>query len=203
MNSRCDGNSATCGLAYVMALYCAFVVGCSPPEPPAPEPTASGPAAQMERAPVPDTSVPLVDRADFDAVLAEHKGRVVLVDCWATWCLPCVAQLPHSAELARGRSGEGLTVVALSFDEPEDAEQVRKALEGADAGSSGVVMLQSRFGSSSESLAAFEITSGALPHYKLYDRAGKLRRTFELDPSAKKQFRPADIDAAVAKMLAE
>jgi hypothetical protein len=63
--------------------------------------------------------------------------------------------------------------------------------------------LQCKSGTSSESFDAFEIASGALPHYKLYDRTGKLRRTFELDPSAKKQFTPADIDAAVTELLAE
>ena len=63
--------------------------------------------------------------------------------------------------------------------------------------------LQSKQGGSSDSMEVFEITSGALPHYKLFDRTGKLRRTFELDPAANEQFTPADIDAAVIKLLAE
>ena len=93
--------------------------------------------------------------------------------------------------------------MTLNFDDPDAAEPVRKALAGAGAGRAGVTNLQSKFGSSSESMGAFEIASGALPHYKLYDRQGKLRGTFELDPTAMKQFTPADIDAAVAKLLAE
>jgi len=203
------GKSTACGLAKVAVVFCATLVfcatnvGCSPSEPAAPKSDESEPAAQVERPPAPVISIPLVDRSGFDAILAEHNGRVVLVDCWATWCLPCIAQLPHSAELAKDLGGKGLTVVALSFDEPEDVDQVRKALEGAGIGSSGVVTLQSKFGSSSESLDAFEITSGALPHYKLYDRTGKLRRAFHLDPAARQQFTAIEIDAAVVELLAE
>lgn len=49
----------------------------------------------------------------------------------------------------------------------------------------------------------FEIVGGALPHYKLYGRDGKLMRTFALDPSAEKQFTPEDIAAAVSAALAD
>jgi hypothetical protein len=61
----------------------------------------------------------------------------------------------------------------------------------------------SRQGGSSASMDAFEITGGALPHYKLYDRSGKLRRTFALDPSAEKQFTHEDVSAAASELLSE
>jgi thiol-disulfide isomerase/thioredoxin len=221
MNSRGTVKPAACcqvlslskgGLSVVAALCCAAIVfcanvGCSQRDSAAENPNASGPAAQIERSPAsiastPLTAIPLVTRAEFEALLAQKKGKVVLVDCWATWCLPCVEQLPHSVELAMSH-GDKLTVVALSFDDPESADQVRKALEGAGAAATGVVCLQCKSGTSSKSFDAFEIASGALPHYKLYDRTGKLRQTFELDPLAKQQFTLADIDAAVEKLLTE
>jgi thiol-disulfide isomerase/thioredoxin len=212
MNSPGWSRFAACGLSVFAALCCAAIVfcanvGCSQRDSAAENPNESGPAAQIERSPAPIvstslTAIPLVTRGDFDALLAEQKGKVVLVDCWATWCLPCVEQLPHSAELAKSH-GDKLAVVALSFDDPESADQVRKALEVAGAGDTGVVCLQCKSGTSSESFDAFEIASGALPHYKLYDRIGKLRQTFELDPSAKRQFTPEDINVAVEKLLAE
>ena len=58
-------------------------------------------------------------------------------------------------------------------------------------------------GGSPQSMETFEIAGGALPHYKLYDRSGKLRQTFALDPAAEKQFTPEEIEAAVAKLLTE
>lgn len=208
MNSRGRGDHAACGLANVAVIFCSAIVvcatiGCSQPEPSSPNPDQSEPAAQIERPPAPVASIPLVDRAEFDSLLAQHKGQVVLVDCWATWCLPCVAKLPHSAELAKKRGGEGLKVVTISFDDPDSADQVRKVLEDAGAIAAGVACLQCKTGTSTESFDAFEIASGALPHYNLYDRQGKLRHTFELDPSAQQQFTPADIDAAVTDLLAE
>ncbi len=184
------GQSAACGLANLAVLCCALI-GCAESASVAPE---AKPKDRVE--------IPLVDRAAFDAVLAGLEGKVVLVDCWATWCGPCVAQLPHSIQLAHEQQGAGLAVVTLNFDDPESADQVRQTLAAAGA-DAGVTSLQSKFGSSSESMVTFEISSGALPHYKLFDRRGQLRQVFELDPSAKQQFSPADVDQAVADLLAE
>lgn len=181
----------TCGLA-LLTLATIASAGCSQTEP-----------ARTETRPPDRVEVTLVDRTEFDAVLARLTGKVVLVDCWATWCGPCVDQLPHAAELARQHPGTDFAVVTLNFDDPDAAEQVRKVLGDSGAEAAGVTNLQSKQGGSSESMDAFEISSGALPHYKLFDRQGKLRRTFELDPAAKQQFTLADIDAAVAKLLAE
>jgi len=165
--------------------------------------SASGEPAATESRPQDRVEITLVDRAEFDAVLARLAGKVVLVDCWATWCRPCVEQLPHSIELAKQHGAAGLAVVTLNFDDPDEVEQVRKILLNSGAGTAGVTNLQSKSGGSSEAMEAFEIASGALPHYKLIDRQGQLRRTFELDPTAKQQFTPADVDAAVANLLAE
>lgn len=191
MNNRGQARIAACGLA-ACALYLCPAAGCSQPERP-----------QADSRPQQRVEPSLVDRAEFDAEVISEKGNVVLVDCWATWCLPCIEQLPHSIELAKKHGVDGLAVVTLSFDDADAAEQVGKVLAEAGAVAGGATNLQSKFGGSSQSMEAFEVSSGALPYYKLYDRTGKLRRTFALDPSAKRQFTPADIDAAVVELLAE
>lgn len=145
--------------------------------------------------------VTIVDRTGFDAVLVNSRGRVVLVDCWATWCLPCLAQLPHTLELAEQHHADGLEVVTLNFDGPKKQQQVEKVLTDRHA-SHGTHMIVEN-GSSSQAMDDFEIVGGALPHYKLYGRDGKLMRTFALDPSAEKQFTPEDIAAAVSAALAD
>ena len=149
------------------------------------------------------TSVVLtpVDRAAYDAAIAQLGGKVVLVDFWATWCLPCVEQLPHTLEVGQKQRDSGLAVVTVSCDEPAESERVARFL--TDQNAAGATNLISQFGGSPNTMEAFEITSGAVPFYKLYDREGRLRQTFGVSPLAKKQFTPADIEAAVEQLLAE
>jgi thiol-disulfide isomerase/thioredoxin len=46
----------------------------------------------------------------------DYRGKVVLIDVWATWCGPCVASIPHLARLQKKYRERGLEVVALSVD---------------------------------------------------------------------------------------
>ncbi len=92
--------------------------------------------------------------------------------------------------------------MTLCFDDPSRTEQAQKILAAKGGDPRGTHFI-SKQGGSSAAMDAFEITGGALPHYKLYDRTGKLRRTFALDPTAEKQFTHDDVSAAVAELLAE
>ena len=47
---------------------------------------------------------------------AELKGKVVLIDCWATWSGPCTEKLPRLKALYERRRGEGFEVIGLNFD---------------------------------------------------------------------------------------
>lgn len=50
------------------------------------------------------------------AVLADFRGKVLLVNFWATWCAPCVKEMPALERLHRELAGEGLAVLAVSQD---------------------------------------------------------------------------------------
>jgi len=54
--------------------------------------------------------------------LAAFKGRTVLLNLWASWCAPCVAEMPALARLQKDLGGPGFTVITVSLDlKPEDA----------------------------------------------------------------------------------
>lgn len=59
-------------------------------------------------------------------VLAEQKGKVVVADFWATWCVPCVKNFPHLVELHEKYAGKGLVCVGVSMDKQGPAEEYTK-----------------------------------------------------------------------------
>jgi thiol-disulfide isomerase/thioredoxin len=52
-----------------------------------------------------------------DATLAQYKGRVVLVNFWATWCDPCYIEIPWLIEMQQKYEAKGFTVLGISMDE--------------------------------------------------------------------------------------
>ncbi len=69
-------------------------------------------ALDTPEAPAPAT---FTDEAGREHRLADFAGRGLVVNLWATWCVPCVAEMPALAALA-ARLGEGATVLPLSSD---------------------------------------------------------------------------------------
>jgi len=63
----------------------------------------------------PDFTFPGLDGKKVS--LADYKGKVVLLNIWATWCAPCVAEMPSMEKLYRELKDEGFVIVAVSVDE--------------------------------------------------------------------------------------
>jgi peroxiredoxin len=60
----------------------------------------------------------LVTGEDFD--VSSYKGKVVLIDFWATWCGPCIGELPNVVENYKKYHDKGLEIVGISIDKEED-----------------------------------------------------------------------------------
>ncbi len=53
--------------------------------------------------------------------LSQYKGKVVLIDFWATWCPPCVAEIPHVIAAYQKYHDKGFEVIGISLDRQKDA----------------------------------------------------------------------------------
>lgn len=142
-------------------------------------------AKSMEtgKAPAPESlSVPEVDgllgkeRPDFThesidgtpVSASDLDGRVWLVNFWATWCKPCVDEMPMLSDLRSKEEGKGLEVVGIALD---DADRARKFAEELSiaypilVGKADVVLTGRRYGNS----------TGLLPFSVLIDADGMIR----------------------------
>jgi thiol-disulfide isomerase/thioredoxin len=70
----------------------------------------------------------VVSNEDID-FQTKFKGKVVIVDFWATWCRPCVAEIPKLKELYKAHKDQGLEIVGISLDNPEDQGGKAKLLD--------------------------------------------------------------------------
>jgi thiol-disulfide isomerase/thioredoxin len=88
-------------------------------------PLAAGPAVGR---PAPDFTGRTLDGAEFR--LSDHKGEVVVLDFWATWCGPCIAMIPHERHLVQRFSESPFAFIGISAD--ESAEQLRAFIRSRD-----------------------------------------------------------------------
>jgi thiol-disulfide isomerase/thioredoxin len=145
-----------------------------------------------------DIALKVVGPREFKAVLAKQKGKVVVVDFWATWCLPCLKHFPKTVGWSCKYPKNKLVVISLSMDD-SDPESKEAALTFLKKQNATIINLMSNLGGEEKAMAAFEIDGGAIPHFKIYDRKGKVFKTFGGDPDT--PFTHMDVEAALVKVL--
>lgn len=64
-----------------------------------------------------------VQDSETKVTLSQYRGQVVVLNFWATWCPPCVEEIPSLVEMQRRMKTKGVTVIAVSVDADESAYQ--------------------------------------------------------------------------------
>ncbi|MEO8193151.1 MAG: TlpA disulfide reductase family protein [Gemmatimonadales bacterium] len=73
----------------------------------------------------PEFSVMTLGGTPREKTLADYRGDVVLINIWATWCLPCRVEMPSIERLHQAYAGKGLRILAISVDDPGTEAQIR------------------------------------------------------------------------------
>ncbi len=142
------------------------------------------PSASIAPAPgVPAAGRTVLTPSEFK--LADHAGRVVMLDFWASWCKPCKQSMPWLSQLQRAHGGKGLQIVAVSVDSDESA--MRSRLGEIDP---GIVVV---FDPKGELARQYDLE--AMPTTVMIDRDGKVLSTHV-------GFREAEIAAREAEVAA-
>ena len=101
--------------------------------------------------------------------LADFKGKVVLVDVWATWCGPCRAEIPALKKLEEEMAGKDVAFISYSVDEPKDLAKWKKLV--ADEKLGGVQLIgDAAF--KSPICTSYRINS--IPRFMVFDKNGNI-----------------------------
>ncbi len=101
--------------------------------------------------------------------LSSLRGQVVFIDFWATWCAPCVAELPNVERIWKTYKDKGLVVIGVSLDSSED--RLANFLEDHPAMTWPQVFEGKKIGGAVSGLYGIE----AIPHTLLLDGTGQIR----------------------------
>lgn len=115
-------------------------------------------------APPPQPDVAYVDAEGEEVRLSDYRGQVILVNFWATWCGPCVEEMPALDRLQAELGGEDFQVVTVSLD--RGMEEVIDFFERMELENLPIIH--------DSNLASFSrIQTPGLPTSILYDRQGR------------------------------
>lgn len=100
-----------------LPLLAVLAFGCGKEAPPTlPMPTSGGAtAATSDRKPLANVSFAKLEGGKWN--LSDERGKVTVLNFWATWCPPCVEEIPEFVEVSEDLKEKGLSVVGVSLDE--------------------------------------------------------------------------------------
>jgi peroxiredoxin len=168
------------GVAAAVALAAGFLVAERTGNPMTAPATPGAPDALL--------GITLPDASGKQEALGQWRGKVLVVNFWATWCTPCREEMPEFVTVQRELGGRGLQFVGIAIDEPAKVRQFADEI-GLNypslIGGYGAIELSKSLGNK----------VGALPFTLILDRSGAVAHT-QLGP-----LREAKLRSIVAQLL--
>jgi thiol-disulfide isomerase/thioredoxin len=139
-------------------------------------PVAAGCSPKAETPRQAAVSLQTLDYNGIQKLIASHKGKVVVMDCWSTSCEPCIREFPKLVELHKKHGADKVACVSLSFDyegigQPEEVQPgVLAFLEKQQATFDNVLCSEE-----SDTLRK-KMELSSIPAVYVFDREGKSKR---------------------------
>ena len=208
----------------ILCLFTIVVVGCSKQQDTSPDPEVpeAGNAVELgspdEMEPVPagqseeedpestETSPVTLDIKSWDeteAIIAASKGKIVVVDLWATYCGPCLVELPNLVQLHKDH-GDQVECISVSLDyqgfedQPVESykESVLAVLKEKKATFQNLLC-----STDSDTMYNEKLTQGSIPVVYVYDQSGELAAQFPNPENPAEFTYQADILPVVTNLL--
>ncbi len=111
--------------------------------------------------------------------LKDLSGKLIYIDVWATWCGPCLKEMPSLKKLIKDYKGKNIEFVSISIDHKKDYEKWRKMVLEKNVGG---IQLYDAEGLSSSFMKAFNV--GLIPRFMMLDYEGKIITAHAPRPSS-------------------
>src|SRR5260221_8864246 len=149
------------------------------------------PAARADEPKVELASVKLAALKD---AIAKHKGKVVVVDFWATFCVPCQAEFPNLVKLNKDLAGRGVACISVTIDDADDKAAALKFLKKRGAAFENYHLDEN------EKVYQKEFGFASVPTVLVYGKDGALAKKFNADKDENK-FTYKDVRKLVDEII--
>ncbi len=181
-------------LATVLALMTGAMVGCVKND----SGKSTDPKTSANSAGV---TVQEVRASELEKAIKDQKGKVVLIDCWATWCAPCVRDFPHLVERHKKYSERGLVCMSLAMEKlgggSYDKDKVLSFLTSKGATFQNFIVVEPR--QDAEQLIRLVGDFSYIPYMVLFDRSGRRVWTSDTLP----QLSEDEVNRKIESLLAD
>jgi thiol-disulfide isomerase/thioredoxin len=106
-------------------------------------------------------------KSEIDSIVSVNKGKVIYMDCWATWCGPCIAEMPNSKKLMEQYKGKKLAFVFICLESNE--QNWKSIISKYSIGGQHILLTKNQ---SIDFRKAFGVNG--VPHYILFDNQGNI-----------------------------